>query len=596
MFRIRYVSGSTVPANAGAVAQVQAILREQFPLLRAEEVDHLRDQLQNPFKVGFRTLLLVAENEKNQILGFAILHHEPNLHFCMLDFLSASARRMGSGVGGALYQRVRQEALGLSAYGIYMECLPDDPALSPQPEVRRQNASRLKFYESFGARPIVGTRYETSVPPADGSAPPPEDNPPYLVFDDLGQNRPLRRKEARAAVRAILERKYGYLCTPEYVHMVVDSFRDDPVRLREPKYVRTPAVGPLPAEVPPDRRILLLVNEAHDVHHVHDRGYVEAPVRVRTIMKELDPCNFFERGVVRHFGEKELYRVHDPDFIRYFKKVTETIGNTRSVYPYVFPIRNVARPPRELAVRAGYYCIDTFTPLNLNAWLAASGAVDCARTGAEALLAGRMLAYALVRPPGHHAERRSFGGFCYFNSGAIAADHLSSFGKVAMLDIDYHHGNGQQDIFYERSDVLTVSIHGHPSFAYPYFSGFEDEKGRGAGEGFCVNLPLPETITPEKYRETLERALWRIRKFSPTFLIVSLGLDTAAGDPTGSWPLKADDFRENGRRIGALGLPTLVIQEGGYNTRNLGVNARAFFRGLWAGSTQAANTAKSTTV
>ncbi|PKN46038.1 MAG: acetylpolyamine amidohydrolase [Deltaproteobacteria bacterium HGW-Deltaproteobacteria-17] len=579
MFRIRYVSGSTVPANANAVAQVQAILREQFPLLRPEEVDQLPHNLQNPFKVGFRTLLLVAENGKSQVLGFAILYHEPDLHFCVLDFLSASRLRMGSGVGGALYQRVRQEALALSAYGIFMECLPDDAALSPQPEVRRQNASRLKFYEAFGARPIVGTRYETPVHPDDT-------DPPYLVFDDLGRNRPLRRKEARAAVRAILERKYGHMCSPEYIKMVVESYGDDPVRLREPKYVRTPVAGPLPAEVPPDRRILLLVNEAHDVHHVHDRGYVEAPVRIRTILKELRTCNFFQPGAVHHFGEKELLRVHDPGFIRYFKKVTETIGNTRSVYPYVFPIRNVARPPKELIVRAGYYCIDTFTPLNLNAWLAASGAVDCALTGAAALLEGRMMAYALVRPPGHHAERRSFGGFCYFNSGAIATDFLSSRGKVATLDIDYHHGNGQQDIFYERADVLTVSIHGHPSFAYPYFSGFEEEKGAGAGEGFCVNYPLPETITAVKYRETLERALARIRKFAPTFLVVHLGLDTAGGDPTGSWPLKAEDFRENGRLIGALGLPTLVIQEGGYNTRNLGVNARAFFRGLWAGNWQ----------
>lgn len=579
MFRIRYVSGVTVPANAQAVAQVQAILRAQFPLLKAAEVDQLPEKLQNPLKVGFRVVLLVAENGKGQVLGFALLYHEPELKFCLLDFLSAAALRMGNGVGGALYQRVRQEARALGAVGLFMECLPDDPALSPEPEVRRANARRLRFYEAFGARPLAGTKYETPVSPGDT-------DPPYLVFDDLGQGLPLRRRAARAAVRAILERKYGDLCPPAYVQMVVDSIREDPVRLREPKYVKksAPVAGPAPAEVPPDRRILLLVNEAHDVHHVHDRGYVEAPVRIRTILKELQACEFFWLGEARRFGEKELLRVHDPGFVRYFRKITETIGNTRSVYPYVFPIRNVARPPKELAVRAGYYCIDTFTPLNLNAWRAATGAVDCALTGAAALLAGRRLAYALVRPPGHHAERRSFGGFCYFNSGALAADYLSSRGKVATLDVDYHHGNGQQDIFYRRADVLTVSIHGHPGFAYPYFSGFEEERGEDAGEGFNVNYPLPETITAERYRETLARALARIRKFAPTFLVVHLGLDTAAGDPTGTWPLRADDFRENGRMIGALGLPTLVVQEGGYNTRNLGINARAFFRGLWAGA------------
>ena len=185
---------------------------------------------------------------------------------------------------------------------------------------------------------------------------------------------------------------------------------------------------------------------------------------------------------------------------------------------------------------------------------------------------------SLVRPPGYHAERRAFGGFCYFNFAA-AAHYLSSFGNVAILDLDYHHGNGQQDIFYERSDILTLSIHGHPRFAYPYFSGFEDEKGSGTGAGFNVNYPLPEGIDGEKYREVLEKSLKNIRKFDPDFLIIALGLDTARGDPTGTWTLQARDFEENGKMVGRLHLPTLVIQE--YNSRNLGVNARHFFVGLW---------------
>ena len=154
-------------------------------------------------------------------------------------------------------------------------------------------------------------------------------------------------------------------------------------------------------------------------------------------------------------------------------------GPKKSIYPYVFPTRNPARPPNDETVLAGYYCIDTFTPLNQNAYLAARSAVDCALTAAEKVLEGTDLAYALVRPPGHHAETRTFGGFCYFNNGAIAANLLSRYGRVAILDIDYHHGNGQQEIFYNRADVLTVSIHGHPSFAYPYFSGFRDETGIG---------------------------------------------------------------------------------------------------------------------
>jgi acetoin utilization deacetylase AcuC-like enzyme len=152
---------------------------------------------------------------------------------------------------------------------------------------------------------------------------------------------------------------------------------------------------------------------------------------------------------------------------------------------------------------------------------------------------------------------------------------------VALLDIDYHHGNGAQDIFWRRRDVLTISIHGHPRYTYPYFSGFDDEKGSAAGRGFNLNLPLPENIDGERYRRELERALARIRKFEPQFLVLALGLDTARGDPTGSFRLMTRDFRENGRMIGGLGLPTLVVQEGGYRTQTLGANARHFFTGLW---------------
>jgi len=188
-----------------------------------------------------------------------------------------------------------------------------------------------------------------------------------------------------------------------------------------------------------------------------------------------------------------------------------------------------------------------------------------------------------VRPPGHHAERRSFGGFCYFNSAAISAHYLSSYGKVAILDIDYHHGNGQQYIFYERSDVLTVSIHGHPNRTYPYFSGFEDERGEAEGKGFNINIPLPENIDGSRYGEVLEKTLPRLMRFNPRFLVVALGLDTAKADPTGSWNLLAKDFEANGRMIGSLHLPTIVTQEGGYDNRVLGVNARSFLVGLWSG-------------
>jgi acetoin utilization deacetylase AcuC-like enzyme len=150
-----------------------------------------------------------------------------------------------------------------------------------------------------------------------------------------------------------------------------------------------------------------------------------------------------------------------------------------------------------------------------------------------------------------------------------------------VLDVDYHHGNGTQDIFYERNDVLTVSLHGHPRYTYPYFSGYEDEKGEAAGKGYNLNIPLPENIDGKRYREALQLALKQISRFQPRFLVVALGLDTAKGDPTGSWTLSPADFLENGRLIGTIKTPVLVVQEGGYRTRSLGINAARFFSGLW---------------
>lgn len=576
VFRIRRIYDDSLPVNQRAIEQVQEILRSWFPHIRRKEVEQLPEKLRNPFKHRFRSILFVADDLKGRVKGFAFLLHDPVLSFCYLDYISSTRKMSGRGIGGALYQRIRREALDIRCVGIFMECLPDDPRLSSDPEIRNQNAARLKFYERFGARPIINTSYETPLHPGD-------DNPPYLVFDDLGKGTALSCHKAREIVRAILERKYSDLCPEEYIRMVVDSFRDDPVQLREFRYQNHRNLARLELTIPPDKKIALVVNDKHHIHHIRERGYVESPIRIKGILKELEISGMFENTAVKRFGEKYISAVHDPEFVNYLKKICERLEPGRSVYPYIFPIRNATRPPRELPMRAGYYCIDTFTPLNGNAYLAARRAVDCALTAASQILGGQRLAYVLVRPPGHHAERRAFGGFCYFNSAAVAAHYFSAHGKVAILDIDYHHGNGQQNIFYARSDVLTVSIHGHPRFAYPYFSGFEDEKGEGAGEGFNFNFPLAENIEGSRYREVLNRALHRIRRFHPRFLIVALGLDTARGDPTGSWNLTARDFEENGYSIGSLKLPILIVQEGGYNIRNLGKNARHFFNGVWKG-------------
>lgn len=572
MLKIRRIYDDVLPVNRETLKQVQQILRTRFAEAPPDEIDRLPEKLRNPFMQRFRSILLVAENLRHRVLGFAVLLHEPELRFCFLDWIALAGGRTGGGLGGALYDRVRLEASALETKGLFFECLPDDPGQCPQPELIRENRARLRFYERYGARPIIGTEYEKPVKPDDTCM-------PHLVYDGLDRARPLARSFARKVVRAILERKYAQYCPPDYVDRVVASFRDDPVQLRPFRYVK-PEAARSAVEGRSPEQIALVVNENHQIHHVHERGYVESPVRVSSILSVLQPTGLFSPIPPRRFADKYVTAVHDSDLVNYLRRACEEIPEGKSLYPYIFPIRNKTRPPREPSVLSGYYCIDTFTPINRNAFPAARLAVDCTLTAASEILNGRRMAYALVRPPGHHAERRAFGGFCYFNNNAIAAQHLSAFGKVAILDIDYHHGNGQQDIFYRRADVLTISIHGHPRFAYPYFTGFEDERGEGEGEGFNLNIPLPEKVDGAQYLKYLSRAIERIEAFGPQFLVVALGLDTAQGDPTGTWHLRSKDFENNGRAIGELGLPTLVIQEGGYRNRTLGKNAGSFFKGL----------------
>ncbi len=573
MFRIRKIINPNLEGNRPVIQRIKEIISIQFPALSVKQIEHVSEQMINPVETGYQTSVVIAEDFRGNIRGFAILIYMSDLKFCYLDFLAVTPGKPTSGVGGSLYERVREEAASLNTIGLFFECLPDDPFLCRDESIIEQNRKRLAFYERYGAVPIINTSYEVPVKEGDECA-------PYLVYDDLGTKRPLRAFELKKIYNAILRRKYSEYCPEDYIRLVTDSVKEDPVRLRPPCYSKT-TDHEKRLNKNSKTKIKLFVNAKHEIHHIKEIGYVESPVRVKSILKEINGLDITTEGKIKEFPDRYIYEIHDRGYVKYFRTVCSGLPPGKSVYPYVFPIRNATRPPKILSVRAGYYCIDTFTPLNMNAYLAARWGVNCSLSGADSILEGNRIAYVLTRPPGHHAERMVFGGFCYFNNLAIAASYLSKYGTVAILDLDYHHGNGQQQIFYERNDVLTISIHGHPSFAYPYFSGFQNERGNGAGFGYNFNFPLKEEVNGNEYRVILEKTLNIIRKFKPEFLIIALGLDTGKGDPTGTWTLSGKDFNLNGKMTANLRLPTLIIQEGGYRNRFLGINASHFLKGFY---------------
>lgn len=573
MFRIRKVLDDVQPVNQQALVQVKVLLAHAFKTTDPMHWEFIEERLKNPFKIRYRTILYVAENERNLVVGAALFYHEPILRYGYLNYLTSENKLSGRGIGGALYQRVVEECRLLGLEALFFECLPDDPALCRDPELLKQNQSRLRFYETMGARPIEGTAYETPV--KEGA-----DNAPYLMFDDLGLGTTLRNAWMKKVVLSILKRIYKGVCPPDYNSMVLSSMVDDPLRIRAPKYKKERSPDVFEPDVDRRRKVVLVVNEEHDIFHVRERGYVEAPIRIDVILKGISTLPFFSRLPVRAFPDKMLLGVHQEGYLTYLKKACEQAPPNGAVYANVFPGRQGGLPGKSSPVHAGYFMMDTYTPITMNSYKAARSGVDCCLTAADSVISGNRLAYALVRPPGHHAEQNRAGGFCFLNNGAIAADYLSRFGRVAMLDVDYHHGNGQQAIFYHRKDIMTLSLHRHPDQAYPYFSGFVEERGEGEGKGYNINFPLGDRVKGAEYMEALKKSLMHIRKFSPAYLVVCLGFDTASGDPTGSWLLRSGDFKEMGAAIGRLFLPTLIVQEGGYLQRSLGRNALNFFAGL----------------
>lgn len=260
---------------------------------------------------------------------------------------------------------------------------------------------------------------------------------------------------------------------------------------------------------------------------------------------------------------------------------------TRDALPSVWPLPHrdgfrLDRAPTSIAARLGQYAFDAGTPLTAGTWTAARAGAACALAATEAVLRGERAAFALTRPPGHHAGPDFFGGYCFLNNAAIAAEALRAGGhaRVAVLDIDYHHGNGTQTVFYRRDDVLTVSIHGDPATEYPFFLGHADERGEGAGAGFNLNLPLPRGSGFDAWQRALDHALDAVGRHGATALVVPMGLDTFEGDPISGFRLRSTDYPAVGRALASLNLPTVFTFEGGYAVAEVGLNALNLLEGF----------------
>lgn len=286
------------------------------------------------------------------------------------------------------------------------------------------------------------------------------------------------------------------------------------------------------------------------------------------------------------FGTIPIERVHTPDLIAFLRTAWDEWSAENGdidALPLTWLAPGMRRVlPATIDGKLSYYAFDAGTPITRGTFAAATAAVQVALSASARVAGGERACFGLCRPPGHHAGSSFYGGYCFFNNAAVAAQWLcdQGAGRVAVLDVDYHHGNGTQEIFYARGDVLFVSIHADPRQEYPFFAGHADETGAGPGQGANCNLPLPWGTDWSAYRPALEAALARIRAFSPDFLIVSFGADTFEHDPISQFRLTHDDYVRMGERVGALGLRTVVVMEGGYAVDALGVNTANFLAGL----------------
>jgi acetoin utilization deacetylase AcuC-like enzyme len=310
----------------------------------------------------------------------------------------------------------------------------------------------------------------------------------------------------------------------------------------------------------------------------------DSPERAESILQALQKPPFGPICAPSDHGLEPILSIHTQDYVQYLQSAytqnAAMFGEMPAVIAETFAPRGARRKPGSFHGTPGYYCFGVGTPVLEQTWEAAYWSAQCALTATDFVLAGDRAAYALCRPPGHHAASDLYGGLCYLNNAAIAVRALQSAGlhRIAVLDIDYHHGNGTQELFYADPNVLYCSLHAHPDDDYPYYWGAAEETGEGAGKGFNVNFPLPQGTGDDAYLETFERALGIIRAFDPAGLVISAGFDTAVGDPIGGFRLTVEGLAEVGQRAAKLALPTVIVQEGGYQIGRLGENATAFLR------------------
>jgi acetoin utilization deacetylase AcuC-like enzyme len=340
----------------------------------------------------------------------------------------------------------------------------------------------------------------------------------------------------------------------------------------------------------------------HDITHETFMGVLvpanEVAERAEIIRAALDADGGFERREPTEHGEEPIAAVHDPGLIRFLAEAWSEVrrqGVPRSFLSAdTYPNRSMFEGMSEQAIgrlvrepvyaggRAGFWGLDSAAPLVAGTYVAARGAVDVALTTVDLVLdGGASMAYGLCRPPGHHAARSMYGGYCFFNNAAIAAHDIArrTGERVGILDVDFHHGNGSQQIFWRRGDVRYVSIHSDPDTQYPYFLGRADETGEGEGSGENLNLPLPAGTGNAEYLEAVDRACEALAAVPGSVVVVSLGFDTYGLDPIGDFALTTPVYHEIGRRVAALGKRLVILQEGGYHRPSLGENARAWLRG-----------------